>query len=136
MLEERAVVGTRAERIEGRGFAGGDFLDDPSVFFAAFAPVSGEDARAETSESVDVCFRIENVGGGLVHEFLKGVTAAQPEKAAAIRVGIQIEHGFFFQFVCVRFDPFGGTDQAGLFGVPASIDDGSTWLPTVLGELA
>ena len=72
---------------------------------------------------------IGDVTRDIVAEFFQRVRAFDSQKAAAVRVGIDVGDGVLAQFVVVRFRPLCGAEQAGLFAVPRAIDDGALGLP-------
>src|SRR5207247_5503 len=83
----------------------------------------------------ELCLRVRYVLADLVDEFLQCVRATHAEKAAPVRVGVDVDGGLLAKLVSMRLDPFGRSDQALFFCVPGTIDDRSFRFPAGLGKL-
>ena len=64
------------------------------------------------------------------------MAAADRGEAPAVAIGIDIGDGLGIQFLEMFFHPFGGTDQAGLFGIPCRVDQAALWPLSGLRQLA
>ncbi len=62
--------------------------------------------------------------------------AIDTEEAAIVGVGVHVGDGLLAEFVGVGFEPLDGTEQAGFFAIPRTINDGALGLPTSFDELA
>ena len=62
--------------------------------------------------------------------------SARVKESPAVGVGIDVRHGVLFEFVHVGLDPFDGTQQAGLFGIPRAINNGALRIPALAMQFA
>src|SRR6185436_2336017 len=100
VVEERRVVGSRAERA------------DAEIVAIASIPAglrrSGENPRSlDSLPRADSRLRIRNISGNAVDEFLEGMRPLDIEVASGVGVAVQISDGVGFQLVSVRLDPLG-----------------------------
>ena len=132
MLQEGREVRARTERAEmqdrrsapcGRVRLGARFMVDDAAFAKArantLAPVSG--SFTSRAASLAKCCK---------------AWLPSAQKAAAVGVGIDVEHRFGLQFGGMRFGPFGGTQQTRLLAVPARIHQGAARPPAFLDQFA
>src|SRR6266404_411313 len=130
VLNKRAVVGARAERTDAE-------IGAVACFRAVLGAGGGGDGlKLRALPDGKFCFRVLNVAGDIVDEFLECVGTLGVEIAAAVGVGIDVNNRVLHQLVAVVFHPFGGADEAGLFAIPRAIDDGALGLPAGFQKFA
>ncbi len=136
MLDEAGVVrsGPEWSDREVLGRIGGDFRVGLGLLGGAGR--QGLDAQPGPHALADRDARlgIGHVGGDLVHQPLEVVAAGGLQEAAAIAVGVDVDHRLFLEFVAVGLGPFGGAQQHWFLGVPAGVDQRPLGLPALLRQ--
>ncbi|EFF49205.1 hypothetical protein XAUC_04100 [Xanthomonas citri pv. aurantifolii str. ICPB 10535] len=137
MLQKRAVVAARTERLERNVAAGrSGFCDVLLRRLGGGCQCVDARTRALTFEHAYAAVRVLHVGRHAIDQALQRVTAAGVEKAASIAVGVDIQHRFASQLVGVLLGPFGGAEQAGFFAIPAGVHQRALGTLTLFGQLA
>src|ERR1700730_12177920 len=82
-------------------------------------------------------FGVLDLPRGVAHEVLERRCGRGAEvRAGNANVGVNVGDRLCLQLGAIRLDPFGRTDQAGLFGVPLAYDDRALRLPAGANQLA
>ena len=127
MIDERGVVGTRAQRA------------DAQVGTLARPRPAPRPARARCAQLIalphrNLLFRIFDVARHAIDEFLERVRAGHAQEPAAVAVGVDVHGRMRAQLRIVLFGPFGGTQQPFFLAVPHAIDDGALRFPALLQQ--
>ena len=134
MLQERRIVGARAERPHRQvaaGFGGLEFIGiDPAAIESI-----GAQLGAGAVEHRDAGLRVLHIGSNLIDEVAVLVAALGTQEAAAIAIGIDIDDRLGLELRFMGFNPFGAAQQHRFLGIPTGIDDGPRRPPAGLGEL-
>src|SRR6476646_12078567 len=129
MIDERGVITAGAERANAK-------IGPRTRILLFLRAAMNQPPGLPTLPYRDVLFRIIDIPGHAVDEFLQRVRTFNAKIAAAITVCIDIDCRMLLQFLSMVFSPFGGTQQHGFFTVPRAINDGALRLPTMLQENA
>ena len=131
VLEERRVVGARAERRRCAGLALARGLRSSAVPPSRAMP-SGRSARQTV---IFFCGSATSRATSLTNR-LERVRAAGAEEAPAVAVGVDVDDRLLPQLLGVGLDPLGRAEQPLLLAVPGGVDDRAPRAPARLHQLA
>src|SRR5262245_13665816 len=81
-------------------------------------------------------FRINHVARDFINELLECVRSPSVEIPSLVAIRVHIQDRFFPEFVGMRLDPFGGSQQTRLLTVPRSEHDRAPRTPASFCQLA
>src|SRR6185295_10883018 len=128
MLNKRSVIRTRTKRPDTQVRAFFHFL---LVFVSPglFGP-----ALLHRIPNRSLSAGLLDIPSKLVDESFECVRAADAECSLAGAVRVQIRDSILLEFIGVRFDPLGGTQQSFFFAVPRTHNYRAFWPPALLEQ--
>src|SRR5579864_5453303 len=128
VIQKRSIIGPVAQSTNAHVRA-------MTQLFASFCPRGVSNTkRMSALPDGDVLFRVINVPRNPVEEALQRVRSGDTQKPASVVVGVDISNRMLLKFVQMGFQPFRGTDQAGLFTIPRGVNNGAFGPPALFVE--
>ncbi len=111
VLQERAVIGPRSQRVDGRRPAVHDpFGDLPGLFACVASAAINHNPGPKARQDVGARLRIEHATCDLVYQCFERMAPARVQETAAVAVGVHIQYRLVPEFSAVGFDPLRGSE--------------------------